>query len=202
MQVNTSGFFSWLIKLFIIIFIFGVFPVMVVVIAKNYNTKAKSMSDVQKALIERQDKLNNKDNTNNGDETFKILSSEEANDLQNINSYIVGTWNNHDDETEIFAVSANGNYDDIYLNKKTGYGLWSADVMEGMYFLVKKRLGPTDAGDYFYKINYLDQDKMVLVKVREGQNLDDFIKSSKSSNIEPINSENQNPDQKTYYKVY
>lgn len=209
MQVSTSGFFSWLIKLLIIIFIFGVFPAMIVVIAKNYNTKAKSISDVQNALIERHNRMNDSANgtrgsagANNGDETFRILSSEEASNLQNINSYIAGTWNNHADEAEVFSVSSNGSYDEFYSNKKTGYGLWSADVLEGMYFVIKKRLGPTDAGDYFYKINYLDQDKMILIKVKKGQNIDDFIKESKSYSTNSATEEESNADQTTYYKVY
>ncbi len=177
MKLDTSGLFSWIVKFIIIVSVFGVFPTMVVIIAKNYDAKAGSISDVQIALIKEQEDFMDRKNKSNSDadadgtynNEYKILTPEQADSLQKINSFISGSWKNKDDDLKYFSVSPNGNYEEYYSDKRVSYGLWSSDVGTSTYFFIRKALGSKDSRsreeNQISRIDFLDENTLTIINV-------------------------------------
>lgn len=199
MKLDTSGLFSWTIKLIIIIFVFGVFPAMVVVIAKNYDEKANSIAEVQKALIKQQeDFLDKKNNVVGADSVagasinntsgagginneYKILTAEQADSLQKINSFISGNWKSKDDDLKSFSINPNGNYDEYYSDKKVSYGLWSSNVGTSTYFFIRKPLGSKSSRVrreiQLSRIELLDENNLIIVNINNSDGGDGIRES-------------------------
>ncbi len=168
MKLDTSGFFAWVLKFLIIVLIFGGFPTMVVVIAKNYDKKAKSVTEVEKALINRQENSANATSGPgaDGQTDFTILTAEQASDLQKIASFLSGNWKDKSDDLRSMSINPNGNYNEFYNDKRLSYGLWSTNAGGDSYYFIKNILSSnTKDGNQVFKIKLLDENNLVLIYI-------------------------------------
>ncbi len=118
-QAPSSGFFVFAIKFFVILLIFGGFPVFLTLIVKNYNRQAESIIQKRNAVESVQ---------NQAVDEVRVLTQEDAKALQNINQYILGEWKNSTDQVYKIRFESDNTFTEYRDDVRVGYGLWRATV--------------------------------------------------------------------------
>ncbi len=118
-QAPSSGFFVFAIKFFVILLIFGGFPVFLTLIVKNYNRQAESIIQKRNAVESVQ---------NQAVDEVRVLTQEDAKALQNINQYILGEWKNSTDPAYKLRFESDNTFTEYKDAVRVGYGLWRATV--------------------------------------------------------------------------
>lgn len=169
---KSKGFsLSSLVKVLILLFIFGIFPLFVAVVSLNYKDKADS-------LIESQNPTADGiaiDSTGGSIGGMKVLTEEQAGTLKKARSFLLGRWVSLQDGGYTVDFLANNNFIDKDNGQVVAYGTWGSFISatssskigvstsDTAYYLEK-----THAEDkykdqkFIYEIMQLDQDRAIL----------------------------------------
>jgi hypothetical protein len=109
---KATGF---LYKVTVITFIFGVFPVILLVLIDNYTRYAKG--EVAENIIQREIALK-------AVEDGRVMSQAEATTLRRINESIAGIWINERDEENLLEIGQNNTFAEYEDGEKKGFGTW------------------------------------------------------------------------------
>ncbi|MBU3668693.1 MAG: hypothetical protein FGM57_01855 [Candidatus Taylorbacteria bacterium] len=114
-----SGFFVFATKLLIALFIFGLFPVFLTLVVRNYNHRAEEIIQTSTVTDTMQSKAV---------EDIKVLTQEDADALQTINQHVLGDWKNPLDPEYVLRFETDNSFVEFRNGKTVGYGLWRASV--------------------------------------------------------------------------
>jgi hypothetical protein len=114
-----NGFFPFFIKIIIAVCIFGVFPVFLTLVVKNYNQQAEG-------IIQKHSDLEELHVSTEGD--VRVLSEEDARVFEKVNQYAIGEWSNPLDPGYKVRFETDNSFNEFRGEKKIGYGLWRASV--------------------------------------------------------------------------
>lgn len=191
-QGNTSTFspVSFAVKIALILFVFGIFPIFVTIVAVNYRNQARVIVEApnrlrEQAMIEEMI----------GDETggASILTREQAETMRDVRLYIVGRWVSLQDKNYSVDILPNNTFKDKDGDIIVAYGIWNSHVSStsssnikfdsaqdfsansvsnktDSYYLTKTHLEPNHKDEKFsYEIMQLDQDRAILYYTGNGK---------------------------------
>lgn len=115
----SSGLSTFIFKVFILICFFGVIPVTIAYVVKNYNQNAQGIINKQQAIEEIQVAVQDE---------IKVLTQQDAVALQKINDYIAGDWVTSKKKNYRIRYESDNSFSEYLYNKKIGYGLWRVTV--------------------------------------------------------------------------
>jgi hypothetical protein len=116
---SSSGISTFIFKFAVLLFVFGVFPVTIAYVVRNYNQNLQGITNKQQAADELQNTIQDE---------VKVLTQEDAVSLQKINNYIAGEWVNIEVEDYKIRYEPDNSFVEYLHGKKTGYGLWRITV--------------------------------------------------------------------------
>lgn len=120
-KAQSSGIFVFAVKFFVVLSIFGGFPVFLALIVMNYNRQAEGII-LKGNTIERVQ--------NDVIDEVRVLTQEDARALQNINQYILGEWKTISDPTYKIRFENDNTFTEYKNDTRIGYGLWRATVSQ------------------------------------------------------------------------
>lgn len=116
---SSSGISTFIFKFGVLLFVFGVFPVTIAYVVRNYNQNLQGITNKQQAADELQNTIQDE---------VKVLTQEDAVSLQKINNYIAGEWVNIEEKDYKIRYEPDNSFSEHLYSKKTGYGLWRITV--------------------------------------------------------------------------
>lgn len=185
MNKQQAGSFLFIVKVVILIIIFGAFPVFVTMVAANYKNKAARIIESQNPSSDQIEQNSNPFASNSpGDIT--VLTEDQANTMRSVKTFIVGRWVSLQDKTYVVEFLVNGTFTDKDGERVVAYGTWSPfvsststsnfqidsptgqnidgyDNSNSSYYLTKDHYEEKYKNQKFvYEIMQLDQDRAIL----------------------------------------
>lgn len=115
-----SGIFVFIIKLIVVILIFGAFPAFLTLVVKNYNRKAEGIIAKQQALEDI--------HYENANSEVQVLSAEDARVFQNITDTVLGEWRNPLDTDYRIRFESDNSFTEYRGTQKVGFGVWRVSI--------------------------------------------------------------------------
>ncbi len=185
MNKQQASSFSFIVKVFILVIIFGAFPVFVTMTASNYKNKAARIIESQNPSSD-QIEQNTNQLAGNSNSDVTVLTEDQANTMRSVKTFIVGRWVSLQDKTYVVEFLQNGTFSDKDSERVVAYGTWSPfvsststsnfqidsptgqnidgfDNSNSSYYLTKEHYEERYKNQKFvYEIMQLDQDRAIL----------------------------------------
>lgn len=173
-------------RLLSIVFVFGIFPILVFYIGKKYQQTVSVLSFAQAAAYDlRANDMAYHRNTYSGTDSATVEFNLE------------GNWQSDQNRLFVFQVRDNNSFYDLYDGKPIASGAWLirgtldgtrfSNLGKGMY-LEKNSLDDSGNKDVlYYKILSIDKDSLILEYLEKGNELK-FTKKSSASTSQKVRS--------------